>query len=666
MAMRTASPWWFSLLFTGGLVLIFLGERAFGYLDAARIVFTGTGALLALGITALRVYTVAVTSGDRRRVERALLGCQIGALVALGMYWLTTPTGRGVIGLGALEGDALERFAVPMTVLWSILIVVSLVPMLMIETSLGTSRRTSFSFAGARTSERAAEALEAFRVGEMATSGLTIALALSLLMVTCNIAEQRNVRRDLSYFKTSSPGEATIKIARSVSEPIRVLLFFPPVNVVTNEVRGYLQALSAEGGRLVIEEHDTLVDKKLAQEYRVSKPGAIVITYNDKFEIVQLTVDEKKVQKQARTELRELDGKINTALLQLVRARRKAYLIAGHGEINDQMNDWGKNPGSQASQIQNILRTLNYEAEALGVMNGLASQVPDDADLVLLLAPATPLSDEELASLDAYLAGGGKMLIVLDPETDVELGRLDQRLGVRVDRVPVSDDKNFLPVSRTPADRRVIVTSLFSAHASTTTLSRLASSKQPGTQLEQAILFINTGSIENVDVKDGPVPQRTFVIRSMPEAFNDVNENFQFDEDTERRARYALAAAIESKENEASAQKPADPALPADVKPEADPMRVMVFADADIFIDEHQAAWPQILGPLAVDAIKWLGGEEHIAGEVASEKDVPIVHTKGEDVIWFYATLVGAPVVVLGFGVWFGWWRRQRAQRRSA
>ena len=37
-----------------------------------------------------------------------------------------------------------------------------------------------------------------------------IALALSFLTVTCNVAEQRNVRRDLSYFRTSSPGTATV------------------------------------------------------------------------------------------------------------------------------------------------------------------------------------------------------------------------------------------------------------------------------------------------------------------------------------------------------------------------------------------------------------------------------------------------------------------------
>jgi hypothetical protein len=664
MAMRTASPWWFSLLFAGSLLLIFLGERAFGYLDLVRAVFTGAGALLALGVTALRVFTVAASDGDRRRVERALLACHLGVLVALGLYWLTTPTGRGLLGLGDLEAEALDRFTVPLTVLWSIVMAVSLVPMLMIETSLGTARRTGFSFAGVRTSERAAEALEAFRVREMAASGLTIALAMSLLMVTCNIAEQRNVRRDLSYFKTSSPGQSTIQIARSVSDPIQVLLFFPPVNPVTTEVRGYMQSLAAAGGRITIAEHDRHLDKKLAQEYRVFDHGAIVLVHGSKFEKVQLTVDPEKIQKSAaRMELRELDSKINTALLQVVRARRKAYMVVGHGELNDEMGTWGGRPGAQTAQITNILDALNYEALPLGIMNGLGSQVPDDADVVLLLAPTTPLSDEETAALDTYLASSGRMLIVLDPDTTVGLGRLEQRLGVRVERAPITDDKNFLPASRTLADRRIILTDQFSSHASTTTLSAATGSRS-APQL-QKILFLNSGSIENVDVPRDTAPRRTFVIRSMREAFRDLNQNFSFDEGTEKRSQYALVAAIESREDEA-ANQPRDPALPADVKPKADPMRVMVFADADMFIDEHQARWPQHLGALVSDAIKWLGGEEHIAGEIESEKDVAIVHTKGEDVLWFYATIVGAPLVVLAFGVWFGWWRKQRTQRRPA
>jgi hypothetical protein len=701
MAMRTASPWWFSLVFAGGLLLVFLGERPFGHLDSVRAMCTGAGALIVLAVTGLRAWTMTASRGDRRRVEGALLACQIGVLVAVALYVLTTDWGRGAIGLGGLKEEALQRYLVPMAVLWSIVMIVSLVPILMIEASLGTARRSRFSLADMRASEVAEEALEAFRVREMAASGLTIALAASLLMVTCNIAEQRNVRRDLSYFKVSSPGESTIRIAGSVSTPIKVLLFFPEVNQVKNEVRGYLQALASAGGRITVEEHDRLVSANLALEHRVRADGAVVFVHEDKWESIQLTVDPEKAQRlSARMELRDLDRQVNTALLKVVRSRRKAYMVTGHGELNDENSTWGFGEGSEVRQVQNILEALNYDVSDLGILEGLGDAVPDDADLVLLLAPRTPISDEEMASLDSYLAGGGKMLIVLDPDTEVGLGPLEQRLGLKFVRTPITDDKNFFPRARTVTDRRIIVTNHFSSHASTTTLSRGGP--------RNAILFLNAGSIENAEVPRETAPRRTFVVRSMPESFADTNQNFSFDEGSEQRRQYALVAAVEGKaeaakpadekaggdkaggekaaDDKAAQDKAADKAAgdkaaddkaaqdkaegekaggdkAADKGPE--PMRAMVFADADIFIDTHQAQF-QVLGAMVADGVKWLGGEEAIAGEIQSEKDVLIEHTRSEDVLWFYATIVGAPLVVLGLGVWFGWWRRQRAQRRAA
>ena len=38
MAMRTASPWWASLIFGLGLLLILCGERLFGHLPGVRLV----------------------------------------------------------------------------------------------------------------------------------------------------------------------------------------------------------------------------------------------------------------------------------------------------------------------------------------------------------------------------------------------------------------------------------------------------------------------------------------------------------------------------------------------------------------------------------------------------------------------------------------------------
>ena len=54
---------------------------------------------------------------------------------------------------------------------------------------------------------------------------------------------------------------------------------------------------------------------------------------------------------------------------------------------------------------------------------------------------------------------------------------------------------------------------------------------------------------------------------------------------------------------------------------------------------------------LVLDSLKWTGGEEKWTGEVKSEKDVPLQHTKGKDIIWFYSTILGAPLFVLGIGL---------------
>ena len=45
MAMRTASPWWASLVFGIGLFFILLGERLFGHLPSMRMVMTTIGVI---------------------------------------------------------------------------------------------------------------------------------------------------------------------------------------------------------------------------------------------------------------------------------------------------------------------------------------------------------------------------------------------------------------------------------------------------------------------------------------------------------------------------------------------------------------------------------------------------------------------------------------------
>ena len=58
--------------------------------------------------------------------------------------------------------------------------------------------------------------------------------------------------------------------------------------------------------------------------------------------------------------------------------------------------------------------------------------------------------------------------------------------------------------------------------------------------------------------------------------------------------------------------------------------------------------------------VRWLGGEEKFVGEVVSEDDKPVQHTKDQDAMWFMITIIGVPLLVLGLGLFGTLGRRKK------
>jgi hypothetical protein len=653
--MRTASPWWASLTFGVGLLFLFIGERLFGHLPGTRMVLTGLGLVLVLGITGLRAYTTVATTGSRRNVERTLLYCQLGVVLGLILYATTTTWGMGHLHLSE-KGAA--HFETAITVLWAIVIVVSLIPMFMIETSLGVALRTSVDLTSGTD-----EGIEYMRVRDIGLSGLTVGLALALLMVTCNVAEDRNISRDVSYFKTSSPGDSTQKIVAAQNDTIKVLLFFPPSNEVANQVRDYFAALSSASGHLTIEEHDRLGDAELAGKYKVSKDGVIVLVKGtgdkEKSQTIDLETDIDKARKGA-SKLRNFDREVNSVLLKLVREKRKAYVLTGHGEITNPDSVppslKGKVPERHTTVFKQRMGQLNYEIKDLG-FSDLIRGVPDDATMVIMLAPAVGLQDLEWDALSKYLDKGGRILIAMDPKADPSLGSLEHKLGLKFNPLPLTDDQVYLKQRGEAEERRLVVTTQFSAHPSTTSLSRAA----------KGLVLVEAGSLEDSPVLGKEIPKKTVTIRSMDSSFLDLPDvngkgNYSFDAASEKRQRYNVAEAVEGPKVKGADGK------------DKDGWRVLVFADADLFGDaivQNAMGRAGVMmisqiggGDILDDSVKWLGGEEVFAGEVVSEDDKPIQHTKSQDAVWFTLTIVGMPLVVLALGL-LGTWARRRKKTTS-
>ncbi|MBX2797271.1 MAG: GldG family protein [Myxococcales bacterium] len=150
---------------------------------------------------------------------------------------------------------------------------------------------------------------------------------------------------------------------------------------------------------------------------------------------------------------------VSTMELQVVRAIRRVTTerqdvrsvgwLLGHGE-----------PDPTVAAVGTPLRTLAERLAASGRFRTVApgdAPIPDDLDVLLLVAPQRPLSDEQIAQLDAFLARGGAVMAWLSSvRPDFEGGRIlpvDHGLyawlghhGIRVNRDVLLDRDHCEPM----------------------------------------------------------------------------------------------------------------------------------------------------------------------------------------------------------------------------
>jgi hypothetical protein len=709
-ANREGAPAWVVPVYVGGLVLLYLGERVFSTFESGHWGATGPGLAAVLIATAARFVPTWQAGGERGRIEKLLGLLSVGGVVALFIYSLTTDWGMSKLGLLTAPDDKRQNVHAILTVAWTVLICVSVVPMLFAEAALYPQRN--------------ADRLESRRVRAAAAAGLTLALAAVYGALFVYSAAGSEWKADFSYFKTSEPSESTRKLVAGLNQPIRVVGFFPEVSPVRYEVQGYLTKLAAGSPNLKVEMADRYLSPKLAKDMKIVQDGMIVIQKGEAKRTVSVGTDMKDAAKNLKT----LDRDFQERLYKLLRERRNVYLTIGHGEIND---DEDHGPDKQESgRSAQILRTLlgkqNYNVKNLGLGQGLATEVPDDADVVMILGPTQPFSPEELASLTRYAKRGGKLLMALDPDVvsadEVEadaagrnptgaparpasltkpaephaspsakpvgsaapsakpvatpppagsaappaplakgtigsLEALAAMVGVEFTPIVLANDKQFARRRFNDSDRTLLVTNRFSSHASVSTLSRNSS--------RAAVVVAGSGSLQRTP---GSPAKVDIALRAMSNTFADANRNYQYDEGSEKRDTFGIAAAVSEplagapppeppKDDKKDAKKDDKKDIPTVATPSE--MRAFVLADADAFTDLVMSNF-MTNQLLVIDALRWLGGEESFAGEVNTEEDVRIEHTQHKDLVWFYTTIFGAPALVLGLGLTYSRKSRQR------
>jgi ABC-type uncharacterized transport system involved in gliding motility auxiliary subunit len=232
--------------------------------------------------------------------------------------------------------------------------------------------------------------------GRTARHGLhavvTILFVLGIVGFVEALSYRHNKSVDLTENRRHSLSPQTIQLLRGLKTDVKALGFFRPDQPGKRVADGLLaQYARYSNGRFSWEVVDLDLGPKLAAKYGVESYGTIIFEANGKNEKV-LDVDEEK---------------LTNALVKVTReGKRVVYVLQGHGEP-----DLGNSERTGFSAAKLALERANHEVKPLVLAR--ETRVPDDASVVVVAGPRIELFGPEAEALGAYLARGGRLLVML-------------------------------------------------------------------------------------------------------------------------------------------------------------------------------------------------------------------------------------------------------------
>ena len=662
--------------YLAGMALLYAGERLFETPLTSRLVLDGIGAAAILWALAARTTNWARAGGDARAVEGMFLLGTLGGVAALKLYALGLAPVHQTLLPWLEQAATVNRVKGVLQALWPILWLSSVLPVIFMEVSYA-------SMAGA-------PQIEKRRVGASAASGLTIAWVLAALFLLNYVAAEHNRKWDLSLLQTASPSADAEKLVSNLQDVFEVVLFYPEANEVREQLAGYFEDLGRKSDLFQVRIYDQVLEPKKAEELGAQKNGTLVYRYGDKKESIPIGLETD----QAQSKLAKLDKEFQEKFLKLVSEQRLAYFVTGHGE---RRYDWSseEDPRAPVKGLKAILRGQNFEIKPLGLAQGLASEVPLDASLLLVVDPEKDFLPEEIRSLEQYLDRGGRLWLILDPDSSSNVSGVPERYGLKFVSTPLANDRYYMRARHNKSDEYNLFTNRTSSHPSVNTLSRNS------TQL--AAVFLKTGCLEKTPGLKADV-KVVMTLRTMPGTWVDESRELKTEPQGKDQKTFDLMAAVsmpvsataaagedaaargatggtQPEPGSAEPSKAGKPATgagdetkppgpegkekPAKAKETAGAagmeMRMLVLADADAVSDT-------VLGNLGNyylfnDGLQWLLPEESLAGGIGVEEDVRIMHTKEKDLVWFYVTIFAVPLTVLALGIVYNRFRVRRKGR---
>lgn len=247
-------------------------------------------------------------------------------------------------------------------------------------------------------------------------TAVMVVVVLGIIGLVEAVSYRHNARLDLTENRRHSLSPQTIQLLQGLRTEVNAVAFFrtdqPGKRVAEDLLKQYARYA---GGRFTWRVVDPDREPGLARRYGVESYGTVVLETKERSEKV-LDAEEEK---------------LTNGLVKLTReGKRVIYVVQGHGE-----HDLASSDRAGFSEAKTALERANYEVKPLVLAR--EGKVPAGAAAVIVAGPRTDLLQPELDALDAYVGGGGKLLVmanptILNPGPGEGLKRFLARYGVEL------------------------------------------------------------------------------------------------------------------------------------------------------------------------------------------------------------------------------------------
>lgn len=299
---------------------------------------------------------------------------------------------------------------------------------------------------------------------------LTIALsvavgvvaAVAVVVMANYLAGRHFVRWQWTGQNAVSLSPMTLKVLQSLTNQVKVVIFFDTDEPMYNSVLALLKEYQAACPRIELQKVDYLWQPQIAQsirdKYRLSFPtsGSEVLFKN----LVLFDANGQPPRVIYEKELSDYDlsGLISGQSREIQRTSfkgemlftreiervidprpLKAAFLTGHREHDPASDEVGG-----YAKFADLLRQKNVQVDRLSLLG--TNQVPADCQLLVIAGPRDRLPPAELEKIDQYLKTGGRLLALLRPPTEVSvrtgLETVLSRWGVEVGDNVLYDQPN--------------------------------------------------------------------------------------------------------------------------------------------------------------------------------------------------------------------------------